>query len=100
MTTVSKAHKRKAHVAARKLPRPASCSDCGAVGKVHGHHEDYDKPLDVVWLCPKCHVAAHRGYPNVVFLPPHEPIVHPETNDPDGRVAKLVLDSLVDGGWI
>ena len=37
------------------LVRPKSCSNCGIDGKVHAHHEDYDKPLDVVWLCPSCH---------------------------------------------
>lgn len=89
--TVSKSHKRKAHVAARKLPRPASCSDCGAVGPVHGHHEDYDKPLDVVWLCPKCHVAEHLG-PAVVFLPYEPP--HRENTDPDGQAARLLAE-----GW-
>lgn len=30
------------------------CSD-----KPHGHHPDYDRPLDVVWLCPLHHKQAH-----------------------------------------
>lgn len=35
------------------------CVKCGAP-KTHGHHEDYSKPLDVVWLCKDCHAARHR----------------------------------------
>jgi hypothetical protein len=30
---------------------------CGA--KAHAHHEDYSKPLDVVWLCPMHHNERH-----------------------------------------
>jgi hypothetical protein len=35
------------------------CVVCGAK-RVQGHHEDYDKPLEVVWLCPKHHADRHR----------------------------------------
>ena len=34
------------------------CSVCGN-GQSIAHHEDYDKPLDVVWLCQPCHKARH-----------------------------------------
>ena len=34
------------------------CRDCGA-DKVHGHHADYSKPLEVIWLCPKHHKEEH-----------------------------------------
>jgi hypothetical protein len=35
------------------------CVTCGALNS-QGHHEDYSKPLDIVWLCAKCHSALHR----------------------------------------
>lgn len=39
----------------KKLPCKC-CSDTNT----HAHHSDYHKPLDIVWLCPKHHVAWHR----------------------------------------
>lgn len=36
-----------------------SCSRCGSV-KSLAHHEDYDKKLDVVWLCQPCHKQRHK----------------------------------------
>lgn len=37
----------------------APCSACGDP-KSEAHHPDYDRPLEVVWLCRKHHKAAHR----------------------------------------
>lgn len=42
------------------LIRPESCSECGTAGEVQGHHEDYTKQLDVMWLCRACHMKRHR----------------------------------------
>lgn len=37
------------------------CERCGNP-KSHGHHSDYSKPLDVIWLCAAHHNAEHgRG---------------------------------------
>lgn len=56
-------------LAAGGLSRPAACSRCGteppAMGDgrsgIQAHHEDYARPLDVIWLCHACHVAVHRA---------------------------------------
>ena len=37
------------------------CEKC-ANPKSQAHHDDYRKPLDVRWLCRKCHMAEHRKY--------------------------------------
>lgn len=34
------------------------CGKCGS-GNSHGHHHDYDKALEVEWLCLKCHLLEH-----------------------------------------
>ncbi len=36
------------------------CERCGYAVGVQAHHEDYSKPLDVVWLCRSCHGQRHR----------------------------------------
>jgi len=44
-----------------KLVKPDNCEECGKPQKnLHGHHEDYEKPLEVIWLCPICHRAKHK----------------------------------------
>lgn len=35
------------------------CKECGTPN-AHAHHEDYAKPLEVEWLCVKCHGIEHR----------------------------------------
>jgi ribosomal protein L37AE/L43A len=35
------------------------CEVCGEI-KVHGHHDDYSKPLAVRWLCMTHHWDVHR----------------------------------------
>lgn len=40
----------------KRLP----CVKCGARDS-EAHHEDYNLPLDVVWLCKGCHVERHYG---------------------------------------
>jgi hypothetical protein len=42
-----------------KLIRPTKCSQCNQECRPEGHHPDYSKPLEVIWLCRQCHFAAH-----------------------------------------
>jgi len=37
------------------------CVNCGSTENLEAHHEDYDKPLDVTWLCKRCHKDYHDG---------------------------------------
>lgn len=45
------------------LVKSKSCQECNKVGYLHAHHHNgYDNPLDVIWLCPSCHAGRHgRG---------------------------------------
>ncbi len=38
-----------------KIVRPKVCSRCSKEGVIDAHHEDYSKPLDVTWICRRCH---------------------------------------------
>ena len=39
------------------------CEGCGRQpsNAVHAHHDDYAKPLEVRWLCTRCHGREHRA---------------------------------------
>jgi len=43
-----------------KLIRPTNCEKCNEIKPLEGHHEDYSKPLEVMWLCKKCHCKQHN----------------------------------------
>jgi hypothetical protein len=58
------ARRQKAHQAVGAAIRKGTlfrlpCERCGEV-KSLAHHEDYDKPLDVMWLCQPCHKQRHK----------------------------------------
>lgn len=59
-------HRRRAYKAvqralkAGRLVKPNRCERCGGEGTLHAHHDDYDKPLEVAWLCVDCHGLEHR----------------------------------------
>lgn len=42
------------------LPRPDACQQCGKAGTPEASHDDYNKPLEVEWLCRRCHARKDR----------------------------------------
>lgn len=42
------------------IKKPHFCEKCKNNCMPQAHHHDYTKPLDVVWLCRKCHGEEHR----------------------------------------
>jgi hypothetical protein len=59
-------------VALRKgvVGRPDRCQKCrrapspmkGGRSRLQAHHPDYNKPLDVMWLCQACHHEWHKRH--------------------------------------
>lgn len=45
------------------------CEVCGETDRVHGHHENYDEPLNVKWLCPKHHSERHKEMRRLGIIP-------------------------------
>lgn len=41
------------------------CGLCGSDEHVHAHHRDYSRPLDVIWLCARCHHRIHALFPEL-----------------------------------
>ncbi len=57
--------RRRAHVLVARalkegrLIRPKACARCSKHTVVVAHHENYRRPLTVVWLCDQCHAIRH-----------------------------------------
>ena len=54
-------------IAFGRIAKPRRCSLCSKIKPLDGHHHDYDKPLDVTWLCRSCHKAIHSKYANEIL---------------------------------
>jgi hypothetical protein len=42
-----------------RLTRSPECEVCTTICNTQGHHDDYSKPLDVIWCCTACHALIH-----------------------------------------
>lgn len=44
-----------------KIKKPKQCQNCRQKKmRIVGHHPDYSKPLEVMWLCDLCHSKEHK----------------------------------------
>lgn len=44
-----------------RMAKPTKCCKCGVVSsELQAHHNDYEKPLEVTWLCSCCHSSLHK----------------------------------------
>ena len=50
----------KVYVRRGKIVKSDTCEICGQP-HTEAHHEDYNRPLEVNWLCRKCHLELHQG---------------------------------------
>ena len=51
-----------------QLNKPIDCEGCGLEKLLHGHHEDYTKPLEVNWICQQCHTLVHHYPEKMVWI--------------------------------
>lgn len=50
-----------------RIIKPKTCSKCSVGGKIHGHHYNYTKPLEVVWVCKDCHQWIHKHEKHLII---------------------------------
>lgn len=43
----------------KRIINPKQCSLCDSKKTIQAHHEDYSKPLEVIWVCATCHARIH-----------------------------------------
>lgn len=44
-----------------KIIKRQPCCVCGSTKNVHAHHDDYNKPFEVIWLCALHHIHLHNS---------------------------------------
>lgn len=73
-----------------ELIRPDRCEECDKkpyFAKIHAHHDDYTKPLDIRWLCGSC----HKQYHLMLDDKPTKPVVVMPDKEYKSRKREVVL---------
>lgn len=75
-----------------RISNPGICESCGDMGNfsdgrtaIQGHHDDYNFPLRVRWLCQRCHHEWHKR---------HQPTAY--KGDPGTRGGEI---DIISGGF-
>jgi|SRR3990167_3312394 len=42
-----------------KIKKADECSQCRKIKRLSAHHDDYSKPLEILWPCSSCHKLKH-----------------------------------------
>lgn len=53
-----RAHSKVNYLIRKGTIKRTPCEICGEK-ETHAHHDNYDKPLEIKWLCPSCHQKYH-----------------------------------------
>lgn len=73
------------------IPSPI-CEQCGKVKQTRAHHDDYDKPLEVRWLCGTCH--------GLLECPAHKPKKRGRCEDGRGNRKKTERNQKIYEYWL
>ncbi len=74
-----------------KLIRASVCEKCLRESYTIPHHSDYDKPLEVIWLCPSCHAKLE--------CPSHQPRKRGRCDDGRGNRTKTERNEKIWNYW-
>ena len=59
ITKYQNAHKARKYFDKRRPTPPDRCSACHSINRVEAHHHDYNLPMNVTYLCLRCHRDWH-----------------------------------------
>lgn len=76
-----------------EIIKPLRCEKCGVEEELHGHHADYTKPLEVTWLCARCHRQAHPERSDALdTLFSRAEVAEADNRDLDAAIDGLIAD--------
>jgi len=79
----------------KKLKR-GSCCLCKQL-RAYAHHENYNKPLDIIWLCASCHKKYHLGLVSIIIKKKGiKKMLDPKVSAEIERLLALDISALVE----